>query len=60
MAVIPSVPPSATYVKFITSSAKAQATTLEIIMDAYIEFSVKEGKRRCGGEPGPRTFIGAL
>ena len=32
-------------VKSITATAKARASTLEIIMDIYIEFSVKEGTR---------------
>ena len=36
-------------------------TSLEIIMDIYVEFGVKEGTRRQrGGEPGPRTFISGL
>ena len=67
-AAIRSVPPSGTYkewfktlVKFITPPAEARATSLEIIMETYVEFSVKEGTRRQrGGEPGPRTFISGL
>ena len=35
-------------VKCITVTAKARAATLEIIMDIYIEFSVKEGTRGQG------------
>ena len=68
MAAIRSVPPRGTYeecfktlVKFITPLAEARATSLEIIMDIYVEFSGEEGTRRkCGGEPGPRTFISGL
>ena len=33
-------------VKFITATAKARAATLKIIMDIYIEFSVKERYKR--------------
>ena len=47
-----------TLVKFITPPTEARATTLEISMDTYVEFSVKEGTRRQrGGEHSPRTFI---
>ena len=68
MAAIRSVPPSGTHeewfktlVKFIAPPAEARVTSLEIIMDTYVEFSVKEGTRRQrGGEPGPRTFISGL
>ena len=64
MAAIRSVPPSAIYeewfkilVKFITPLADARATSLKIIMDTYVEFSVKEGTRRQRvGEPGPRML----
>ena len=52
MVAIHSVPPSGTYeewfktlVKFITPPAEARATSLENIMDTYLEFSVKEGTR---------------
>ena len=68
MAVIRSVPPSGTYeewfktlVKFITPPAEIRTTSLEIIMDTYVEFSVKEvTRRKRGGEPRPRTVISAL
>ena len=64
MAAIRSVPPSATYkewlktlVKFITPPTEARATSLEIIMDTYVEFSVKEDTRQQRrGEPGHRTL----
>ena len=68
MAAIRSVPPSGTYeewfkilVKFITPPAETRTTSLEIIMDTYVEFSVKEvTRRKRGGEPRPRTVISAL
>ena len=53
MAAIRSVPPSGTYeewfkrlVKFITPPAEARATSLEIVIDNYVEFNVKKGTRR--------------
>ena len=56
MAQISSVSPSATYkewfktlVKFITLPSKARDTTLKIVIDTYVEFSVKEGERRQSG-----------
>ena len=50
-----------TLVKFITPPVEARATILEISMNSYVEFSVKEGTRReCGDEPGPKTFISDL
>ena len=49
---IRSVPPSGTYkewfktlVKFITPPAESWATSLEIIMETYVEFNVKEATR---------------
>ena len=68
MAAIRLVPPRSTYeewfktlVKPITPPAEARATSLKIIMDTYVELSVKEGTRRQpGDEPGLRTFISGL
>ena len=68
MAAIRSVPPSGTYeewfktlVKFFTPPAETRTTSLEIIMNTYVEFSVKEvTRRKLGGEPHPRTVISAL
>ena len=49
---IRSVLPSGTYkewfktlVKFITPPAETRATSLEIIMETYVEFNVKEATR---------------
>ena len=50
-----------TLVKFIAPPDEARATKLEISMDTYVEFSVKEGtKQQRGGEPDTRTFISDL
>ena len=50
-----------TLLKFIAPPDEARATKLEIGMDTYVEFSVKEGtKQQRGGEPDTRTFISDL
>ena len=50
-----------TLLKFIAPPDEARATKLEISMDTYVEFSVKEGtKQQRGGEPDTRTFISDL
>ena len=50
-----------TLVQFFTPSAEARALALEISMDTYVEFLVKEGTRRHReGEPGFRTFLSDL
>ena len=65
MAAFRSVKPKDTYedwlvqmIKFLTPPANANAHSLDIIMDNYIERSVKEGTRQNrAGDPGPRTYI---
>ena len=50
-----------TLLKFIAPPDEARATKLEISMDTYVEFSVKEGtKQQREGEPDTRTFISDL
>ena len=68
MAAIRSVPPSGSYeewfktlVKFVAPPAETRTTSSQIIMDTYVEFSVKEvTRRKRGGELRPRTVISAL
>ena len=46
-------------IKFLTPPANANAHSLDIIMDNYIERSVEEGtQQNRAGDPGPRNITG--
>eukprot|EP00794_Sanderia_malayensis_P011674 gene11674-biopygen9344 len=64
MASIRSLKPSDTYLQWcesllarMTPRKKANAISLNIVMDTYHKMSIKEGTRRCRGNTGPRVRI---